>query len=73
MKRKHERKMFSAKRFWMRRTDEVNGFTIEGHQRFLEGKEETDDITDEDKMYISECKKMKEQLLQCELRTIFQI
>lgn len=73
MKRKHERKMFSGKRFWIRRTDEVNGFTVEEHQMFLEGKEETDDINDEDKMYINGCKKMKEQVPQCELKIIFQI
>lgn len=50
MKRKHERKMFSGKRLWMRRTDEVSGFTMEERQMFLEGKKETDEITDEDKM-----------------------
>lgn len=71
MKRKHERKMFSGKSFWMTRTNEVIGQN--GRMpNVLRGKE-TDDITDEDKMYINGCKKMKEQLPQCELKTIFQI
>lgn len=38
-----------------------------------EGEEETDDIKDEDKIYINGCKKIREQLPQCELKTIFQI
>lgn len=38
-----------------------------------EGEEETDDIKDEDKIYINGCKKMREQLPQWELKTIFQI